>query len=80
MKPSTDPDKGEITVTGTVESGVEKGCTLLRTKDKVYLLLGGDRAIIGEGARVTVHGRLEPDLLTTCQQGIPLHVLGALPA
>lgn len=71
------PVKGEITVTGTVANGVEKDCTLLRTDREVYLLLGGDRTIIGEGARVTVRGRPDPGLLSTCQQGIPFQVTEA---
>ncbi|GIG60939.1 hypothetical protein Lfu02_53110 [Longispora fulva] len=75
MMPSNPPTKGELTLTGTVEDGVEKGCTILRTPVGVYLLLGGDRTLIGEGNRITVRGRAEPGLLTTCQQGIPLHVL-----
>ena len=80
MKPSADSVPAEITVTGTVESGVEKGCTLLRTASELYLLLGGDRTVIGEGARLTVHGRTDPGLLTTCQQGVPLRVLDVRPA
>ena len=59
-----------ITVTGTVEAGVESNCLLLGG----YLLLGGDRAMIQAGARVSVTGRPEPDTLTTCQQGMPLRV------
>ncbi|WP_091091012.1 hypothetical protein [Micromonospora nigra] len=60
-------------LTGTVESGVEPGCLLLDG----YLLLGGPRDIITEGARVTVTGRPEPGMLTTCQQGIPFLVTTA---
>ncbi|WP_412541957.1 hypothetical protein R8Z50_05285 [Longispora sp. K20-0274] len=75
MIPTNPPAKGEMTVTGTVEDGVEQGCTVLRTPVGVFLLLGGDRTLIGEGNRVTVRGRAEPDLLTTCQQGTPFHVL-----
>ncbi|MEV6525181.1 hypothetical protein AB0M43_24825 [Longispora sp. NPDC051575] len=75
MKPSGAPTKGEMTLTGTVTDGAEQGCVLLRTSAGVYLLLGGDRTLIREGNTVTVRGRADPDLLTTCQQGIPLHVL-----
>ncbi len=72
--------KGEITVTGTVADGVERGCRILRTDTVVYQLMGGDRAVLTEGSRVTVRGRPDPGLLTTCQQGTPLHVVDARPA
>lgn len=65
-----------ITVTGTVEAGVESNCLLLGG----YLLLGGDRALVKPGARITVTGRSEPDTLTTCQQGTPLRVESVTPA
>jgi hypothetical protein len=71
--PST-PASGEITVTGTVEAGVERGCVMLRAGGAVYQLVGKDPAIV-MGARVTVRGRPDPGLITTCQQGTPLHVL-----
>ncbi len=80
-KPSSasKPVKGEITVTGTVADGVESGCVILRADGEVYLLLGGDRSAFGDGARVTVRGRPNPDLLTTCQQGIPFQVIESRP-
>ncbi|MBB4693526.1 hypothetical protein BKA14_003674 [Actinoplanes abujensis] len=58
------------TLTGTVTAGAEHQCLLLEG----YLLVGGDRAVIRAGARLTVTGRVVPDLVTTCQQGIPLVV------
>jgi hypothetical protein len=64
------------TLTGTVTAGVEHGCLLLDG----YLLVGGDRAIIRAGARVTVTGRVVPGLITTCQQGTPMVVTSAQPA
>jgi hypothetical protein len=39
-----------------------------------YLLVGGDRSLIVEGAHLTVTGRVDPSLMTTCQQGTPLIV------
>jgi hypothetical protein len=65
-----------ITVTGTVTAGVEPGCLLLGT----YLLVGGPTDVVREGARVTVTGRVEAELATTCQQGVPLRVEDARPA
>jgi hypothetical protein len=59
-----------LTLSGTVMPGVEPNCLLL---DK-YLLVGGDRAVLKAGAKVTVTGRADPDLLTTCQQGTPFQV------
>ncbi|MBN1173134.1 MAG: hypothetical protein JXA67_13255 [Micromonosporaceae bacterium] len=65
---------GEITVSGVIEAGVELNCLVLQTAERSYLLVGGDRAKLTAGKRVTVRGRLEPDLMTTCQQGTPLRV------
>jgi hypothetical protein len=67
---------GEVTVTGTVVAGVERGCLLLEG----YLLVGGDPAVIGEGRRITVTGRLDPTVESSCQQGTVLVVLSAQPA
>ncbi|MFF5234213.1 hypothetical protein [Dactylosporangium sp. NPDC000521] len=63
-----------ITVSGQVVDGVEAGCVLLKTPDKTYLLLGGDRAALQAGKQVTVTGRPTSDLMTTCQQGTPFQV------
>ncbi|HEV8371604.1 MAG TPA: hypothetical protein VGR68_00250 [Actinomycetota bacterium] len=64
-----------ITATGTVVAGVEPGCTVLHTdQGQNYLLVGGDRGKLREGARVQVRGRLLRELLSTCQQGLPLQV------
>ena len=66
---------GEVTVTGTVVEGVESGCLLLDAGGgRRYLLVGGDRAELQAGSRVSVTGRADPDLVTTCQQGEPLVV------
>ena len=59
-----------VTVTGIPERGVEASCLLL---DK-YLLVGGDRALLGSGTTVTVTGHTEPDMMSFCQQGIYLVV------
>ncbi|MET8758045.1 hypothetical protein [Lentzea sp. NPDC004782] len=65
---------GDVTVRGTVSSGVESGCLVLDTGSTQYLLLGADPAIAVAGARIEVTGRPEPGGMTTCQQGTPFHV------
>ena len=75
--PPTGGANGEITVTGVIEEGVEPNCMLLKTADKSYLLIGGDRALIQQGGRLTVRGKPEPGLMTTCQQGVPFQVAEA---
>ena len=67
--------QAEITVVGVVEAGVEHGCTMLRTADELYQLVGSADPVIQPGARLTVRGRPNPNLITTCQQGTPLQVL-----
>jgi hypothetical protein len=64
---------GTVTVTGTVAYGVEPNCVLVNG----YLLVGGPRQLFTAGALVTVTGRVEPDMMTTCQQGTPLVVESA---
>ncbi|WP_433051306.1 hypothetical protein [Dactylosporangium sp. CS-033363] len=64
-----------VSVRGTVKDGVEPGCVLLSATDsKTYLLLGGDRAALKSGSTVTVYGKPEPDMMSTCQQGTPFRV------
>lgn len=65
------------TLRGTVTEGVEQGCLLLASPDGDYLLVGGDRSVLRPGSQVVVTGVVEPDLLTTCQQGMPLRVVSA---
>jgi hypothetical protein len=82
--PSAKPDPSggsaaEMTMTGEVQAGVEHGCLIMEFGGKTYLLIGGDRAVVREGARVTVRGRPNPDLMTTCQQGEPFEVAEAHP-
>ncbi|MGW0216228.1 hypothetical protein ACWDXH_17745 [Micromonospora chokoriensis] len=71
--PSTPPGVGATTLSGTVQGGVEPGCVLLDG----YLLLGGPRDVLTPGARVEVTGRVEPGMMTTCQQGTPFVVSAA---
>ncbi|MFV2017141.1 hypothetical protein [Micromonospora sp. LOL_023] len=65
-----------MTLSGTVQAGVENNCFLLDG----YLLLGGSPDLVRAGARVTVTGHVQADLMTTCQQGIPFKVQRVEPA
>nr|WP_205861017.1 hypothetical protein [Planosporangium flavigriseum] len=67
---------GAMTLTGTITPGVEANCLLLDG----YLLVGGPREQLRSGTRVTVTGRVQKDLMTTCQQGTPFVVETAKPA
>jgi hypothetical protein len=70
----------EITVVGVVEEGVEHGCTILRSGEALYQLMGSTDPLIVVGARLSVTGKPNPGLVTTCQQGTPLQVLVVRPA
>ncbi|BBH66555.1 hypothetical protein ACTI_32400 [Actinoplanes sp. OR16] len=64
---------GSTTLTGTVTEGVEPGCLLLDG----HLLIFNDAAQKGSvkaGDQVTVTGKADKDLMTTCQQGTPFKV------
>ena len=65
---------------GVVEEGVEHGCKLLRVGDQLYQLVGSASPLIKSGARLSVRGKPNPGLLTTCQQGTPLQVAEVQPA
>ena len=79
-KPAGSPSSQDvIEITGVVETGVEHGCTMLRTAGELYQLTGSTDPLIRPGARLTVRGRPRPDLLTTCQQGVPFQVIEVLP-
>lgn len=62
-----------VRVRGTVSEGVETGCTLLTSNGVVYLLIWRHGTPLS-GQRIEVEGTVQPDLMTTCQQGIPLVV------
>ena len=65
----------EKTLRGTVSAGVEANCMLLNGDDgTAYLLIGGDRKLITEGARIEATGQVLTGLATTCQQGTPFTV------
>jgi hypothetical protein len=70
----------EVTLTGTVEEGVELNCLIMRAQGKVYQLMGGDRNVVKAGATVWVRGRVNKGVVSYCQQGEPFQVLEARPA
>lgn len=74
--PGKSPAPGGASLTGTITSGVEPGCLLLGG----YLLVGGPRDQLRAGGKVTVTGKVQPDLMTTCQQGTPFLVETVKPA
>jgi len=82
-EPSTEPgagkpaDSGAQTITGTVSAGVEPNCLLLNASGAAHLLIFSDPAMRSDapvGKRVTVVGRSDPSMLSTCQQGVPFIV------
>ncbi|MCA2217879.1 hypothetical protein [Jidongwangia harbinensis] len=74
---------GGQTHTGTVVAGVEENCLLLESDGGPYLLILEDeslRSAATVGSRVTVTGRAEPGMMTTCQQGTPFTVTAISPS
>jgi hypothetical protein len=87
--PSTEPSgnnptaSGAQTITGTVEAGVEPNCRLIKDSAGSHLLFFDDASLRAEapvGKKVTVTGRSEPKMMSTCQQGIPFVVSAVSPA
>lgn len=79
---SSKPGSGSATtITGTVQSGVESGCLILEFEGTVYGIFGSyDSSVVYAGAEVRLHGAVERDMMTTCQQGTPFVVEDAEPA
>jgi hypothetical protein len=69
---------GTETITGTIAAGVEPGCLVLTSPSGgSHLLIVRDaqtRAAAKVGSSVTVVGRAQPDMMSTCQQGTPFVV------
>lgn len=73
-KPATG---GAQTISGTVTAGVEPNCLLLTAGGTSHLLLFKDsasRSAAPIGKTVTLVGRSDPSLMTTCMQGVPFVV------
>jgi hypothetical protein len=75
--PTNRSQTGEMTLTGQVDEGVEPGCLVMKSGGTTYLLVGGDRTLVRVGQRITVRGRPNPEMITTCQQGTPFEVAEA---
>ena len=70
-------DGGAQTITGTVSAGVEPNCLLLNAAGAAHLLIFSDPAMRSDaavGKKVTVVGRSDPSMMSTCQQGVPFIV------
>lgn len=63
----------ELTLTGTVNAGVEKGCLVLMSDGKAYVLIGELPGVL-PGSEVTVRGHEAMNVRTTCQEGPPFQV------
>ncbi|WP_328466402.1 hypothetical protein OHA21_46175 [Actinoplanes sp. NBC_00393] len=71
------PSGGGTTITGTVTEGVEPGCLLLKTTDGEHLLIFKDATVkssVKAGSEITVVGKPEAGMMTTCMQGEPFVV------
>jgi hypothetical protein len=88
VAPATQPDDTQagavrVIATGQVRTGGGPGCRLLAgERGRVWLLVGGDRAALADGARVRVVGRPMAAQTGTggCLQGEPLQVVSVSPA
>lgn len=69
-------DSNSISVTGTLEPGVEAGCVILRADDGTQYLLLGWSNYPPAGSRVTVTGYYDNNVVSYCMQGKEaLHVV-----
>lgn len=74
-EPSKSGSSSQTTITGTVKSGVEAGCLILEHDGTVYGIYGRfDSSVVFAGAEVTLYGKVDTGMMTTCQQGTPFVV------
>ena len=76
-EPSGRPNAGAQTITGTVTAGVEPNCLLLQDGSGTHLLVFDDPAMRADapvGKKVTISGKSDPSMMSTCQQGVPFIV------
>ena len=67
-----------LTLTGTVESGVEPSCLVLKDeKTGLQVNISGSNRLVRAGARVTVVGQIRTDVMSYCQQGPIFEVIAA---
>ncbi|MFC4334523.1 hypothetical protein [Salininema proteolyticum] len=81
--PKVDPSKGveddqkltSMTISGTVEEGVEAGCLVLTHNGTTYGLFGSfDKQKVRAGAEVELTGQVDKGIMSHCQQGTPFKV------
>ncbi len=60
---------GQITVTGSLEPGVEAGCVILHVNDGMQYLLTGWSNYPPAGTKVTVTGYVDTSVASYCMQG-----------
>ncbi|GAA2130113.1 hypothetical protein [Glycomyces algeriensis] len=86
--PYLDPSLGDsskpgssMTISGTIEAGVESGCLVLEFEGTVYGIFGNfDASVVYAGATVTLQGNVDDGMMSTCQQGTPFVVEDARPS
>ncbi|MDN3240146.1 hypothetical protein [Glycomyces tritici] len=86
--PYLDPSLGDsskpgssMTISGTIEAGVESGCLVLEHEGTVYGIFGNfDSSVVYAGATVTLQGKVDDGMMSTCQQGTPFVVEDAQPS
>jgi hypothetical protein len=68
---SSDGKPMRVTMTGTIEDGVESGCLVFTDEatGRTYSLTSDQLPGTALGSRVTVVGTVDPDMLSFCQQG-----------
>lgn len=71
--PTTTGRPATVRVSGTVSDGVEPGCTILTSNGVTYQLIWRHGTPVIHPT-MEVEGTVQPDLMTTCQQGTPLVV------
>jgi hypothetical protein len=73
--PAESPAGGAKTLTGTITAGVEPNCLIL--EDHLLIIKDAElQSAAKVGATVTVTGRVDQGMMTTCQQGTPFVVTG----
>lgn len=69
----------ELSLTGTVNAGVEKGCLVLISDGMAYVLIGELTGVL-PGSDVTVRGHEATNVRTTCQEGPAFQVTAVVAA
>ncbi len=77
---TTTPTPRATRLTGRIVEGVEAGCVVLRSTDGgTYTLVGNLSSVPTDADVVVLEGRLDPELLSHCQQG-PVFVVTSVSA